>query len=252
MPSQKNNDLNEILEEAGEQSEWLTTYADLVTLLLVFFVLLFSVSSLDIQKWQKILQSIQFNLGQGTAVVAVPQPPVPDLEPMNFDEGPVEYIPYGPPDEIDEDLKAEVQEFAQQKKIGENIVVLEEKNRITITIEGQVLFDSGQADLLPDAYPILDRIALIIQKFPTYRVNIKGHTDNVPIATQRFPSNWELSAVRATTVLRYLVEFGIDPRRLTATGYGELIPIAPNDSPETRAKNRRVEFVLEKEQEQEK
>ncbi|MFH1139572.1 MAG: OmpA family protein [Pseudomonadota bacterium] len=248
MPSPSNKDWSDLIDQDGDQADWLTTYADLVTLLLVFFVLLFSVSSLDIQKFQKILASIQFNLGQGTAVVTVSQPVV-DLEPMKFDQGPVEYIPYGPPDEIDENLKAEVKEFAQQKKVGENILVVEEKNRITITIEGQVFFDSGSAALLPGAFSILDQISLIIQKFPLYRVNIKGHTDNVPIATIQFPSNWELSAVRAATVLRYLVGSGTDPRRLTATGYGELLPVAPNDNPENKAKNRRVEFVLEKEKE---
>lgn len=95
----------------------------------------------------------------------------------------------------------------------------------------------------------MDEIAQIIQEFPDFNVNIKGHTDNVPISTNKFPSNWELSAIRATTVLRRLTEKGIGAERLTATGYAELLPLGPNDTDEDRQKNRRVEFVLEKEDE---
>ena len=86
----------------------------------------------------------------------------------------------------------------------------------------------------------------IAREYPEYTINIKGHTDDIPIATERFPSNWELSAVRATTVLKYLIGKGISARRLTATGYGDSDPLVPNTSDRNRAVNRRVEFVLEK------
>ena len=131
--------------------------------------------------------------------------------------------------------------------MGEFISVDARGEKIMIRIKGKVLFNSGAAELNPEGEPILDGIIKIIDEFFEYKINIKGYTDNVPIATQQFPSNWELSAIRATTVLKYLIGGSIDPHRLTATGYGELLPLVPNDSSEDRAQNRRVEFVLEKE-----
>jgi chemotaxis protein MotB len=113
-------------------------------------------------------------------------------------------------------------------------------------IKGAVLFESGSVDLNHESYPILDNIVQIVDHYSEYTVNIKGHTDDKSISTSRFPSNWELSAIRATTVLQYLIKKGIDPARLTATGYGDLFPLAPNNSVENRALNRRVEFELAK------
>jgi chemotaxis protein MotB len=109
-----------------------------------------------------------------------------------------------------------------------------------------VLFNSGSATLNKNALPILDKIARLLFEYPEYNINIKGHTDNVPISTKQFPSNWDLSAIRATTVLKYLIQKGIKPERLTATGYGDVMPLVPNTSAENRAINRRVEFVQEK------
>jgi chemotaxis protein MotB len=93
---------------------------------------------------------------------------------------------------------------------------------------------------------MLDALLETLVINPGYKLEIQGHTDDIPISTAQFPSNWELSAVRATTVLRYMVDAGINPKRLTATGYGSSIPLVPNISPENRAINRRIEFVLEK------
>ena len=107
-----------------------------------------------------------------------------------------------------------------------------------------MLFNSGSADLLPEAGYILSDIVQIIRNNPHYDVDIQGHTDNHPINTAKFASNWELSAIRATTVLRYLIEDGISQERLTATGFADLRPVASNYTPEGRSKNRRVEFVL--------
>jgi chemotaxis protein MotB len=115
-----------------------------------------------------------------------------------------------------------------------------------LQIRGAVLFESGSATMNPQAMPILDDIINIIEDYLEYSVNIKGHTDNIPIATKEFPSNWELSSIRATSVLKYLIAGGVNPSRLTATGYADLLPIVPNISADNRSKNRRVEFVLEK------
>jgi chemotaxis protein MotB len=243
------------LTEGDDAAEWITTYADLVTLLLVFFVLLFSISSVDLQRFQAIAAELQKSFGNPSALIPLVAPDVdtaPEL-PRKPEADVIRDIPVEVLEELDQKLLADVKEFVEKKRVGDNILVTQEKNRITIMIEGQVLFESGQAGLVAGAVPLLDDIATIIQNHSQYRVNIKGHTDNVPIATSQFPSNWELSAVRATTVLRYLIDHGVGPpSRLTATGYGDLLPVASNDTPEGRARNRRVEFVLEKEKQDRK
>ena len=115
---------------------------------------------------------------------------------------------------------------------------------LVLQISDSALFDRGVAALSPNAFPLLDKIAGIISK-STHNVRIEGHTDNLPIHTAAFPSNWDLSTTRAVNVLRYLINKGkCSPKRLSAAGFGEFQPIFPNDTPENRAKNRRVELVF--------
>ncbi|MFH1674358.1 MAG: flagellar motor protein MotB [Pseudomonadota bacterium] len=231
----------EIIEEE-EQVGWIVTFADLMTLLLVFFVVLYSISSLNLAKFKRAMASIQISLGEARPAVGLL-----DLT--------------GAPESLDqkisvEDLSGlrsreleafkEINEFIEEKRLGRYIVAHVFKGKIIIQIRGKILFESGSAVLNSEAKPVLDKIIRIISEYSEYKVNIKGHTDNVPISTEKFASNWELSAIRATMVLKYLIEGGIDPVRLTATGYGELFPFSPNNSDENRAMNRRVEFVLEK------
>ncbi|MGD9150174.1 MAG: flagellar motor protein MotB, partial [Desulfobacterales bacterium] len=113
-----------------------------------------------------------------------------------------------------------------------------------LTFEDQILFDFGKATINPAGHGLLAQLAKSIQQVPN-AVRIEGHTDNVPIQTKRFPSNWELSVARAVNVVKYFAEAGkIDPRRLSAVGYGESRPLVANDTPANRQKNRRVEILL--------
>ena len=113
-----------------------------------------------------------------------------------------------------------------------------------ITFEDYLLFNFGKADINPGGLAFLDKLAALLQKVP-YPVRVEGHTDNVPIHTARYPSNWELSIARAVSVVKYFAEIGtINPQRLSAVGYGETRPLAPNDLPANRTRNRRVEIVL--------
>jgi chemotaxis protein MotB len=115
---------------------------------------------------------------------------------------------------------------------------------VLITIEDRVLFATGKGEINPEGLPVLDRILQVIAKLP-YPIRIEGHTDNVPIHTRRFPSNWELSVARAVNVVKYFVDRGgMEPSRLSAVGYGEIDPLVPNDTPAHRSQNRRVEIVL--------
>jgi chemotaxis protein MotB len=119
------------------------------------------------------------------------------------------------------------------------------KRGLVITFVAEVLFDSGKSVLRKEAFPMLDKmISVIKQEVPNRNIGIEGHTDNQPIKYSNWKSNWELSTARATTVLHYLEDTGIDPRKLQATGYGEYRPVVPNDTKENRQRNRRVEVVI--------
>lgn len=243
------DDIDEINEEEGAPA-WMVTFADLMTLLLVFFVLLFSMSEVEVSKFKVVMEAMKgalTNTEIPATIVVDSQPeeiiepePVPEPDPEEEPE------PEEKPFESAEEILEDINQIIERKKLGEFIIVEELKDRIIIRLEGKAVFSVGDVDMLKDVEPVMDDILGLLQKHSKYNINIKGHTDNIPINTVRFPSNWELSAVRATTVLRYFVDHGISPSRMTATGYADRIPIASNDTEQGRTMNRRVEFVLEK------
>jgi len=249
------SDVDDIAEEEGAPA-WIVTFADLVTLLLVFFVLLFSISSIEKEQFKSVLSSIQLALNQNTPVasqIIIQQaPPASDSEIdaiIPQEEIPEEPEPEPEPEESDrQDLVNDIESMILEQRLGQYVYVYTEGDRIIIRIKGTILFPSGDVHLFEEAIPIFDDIHYLFKKYADYNIDIKGYTDDSPISTIRFPSNWELSAVRATTVLRFFIEQGIDPVRMSATGYSDLSPIATNDTEQGRAQNRRVEFVLEKQE----
>lgn len=235
-------------ENCGVTSGWLTTFNDLVTLLMVFFVLLFAMGTMDklrMEEFQSALQSGLGVLGPGSRVsIAVKQSQTPISALGQISQGKNETEPEGELVEQDP-FDDKVSEFAAQSGIN----VRYSKQGIHISFEGGLVFDFGQANINAKGFEFLDKIAALIQQ-NTYAVRVEGHTDNVPIHTQRFPSNWELSIARAVGVVNYFIETGkINPQRLSAVGYGESRPLLANNSPVNRAKNRRVEIVLATEDE---
>jgi chemotaxis protein MotB len=233
-----------IARESGNDGPgWLTTFNDLVTLLMVFFVLLFTMGSMDnnkLKEFQYALQSGLGILGEGSqvSIEIKDSRPVPDqadlLTQAEGDGQPVdeqqEVIP------MDEALK----KFTAEPGIN----VRYSKQGAHITFEDYLLFNFGKADINPGGLAFLDKLAALIRKIP-YPVRVEGHTDNVPIHTARYPSNWELSIARAVSVVKYFAEIKkINPQRLSAVGYGETRPLVPNDLPANRTRNRRVEIVL--------
>jgi chemotaxis protein MotB len=137
-------------------------------------------------------------------------------------------------------------EMNQEIKKGE-ITITQLKDKLSVNLVEKILFDSGSAEIKKDGKKVLDRVAEILAKVTDKEIRVEGYTDNVPISPRlaaRFPSNWELSTARATTVARYLQDKGIDPKILSAAGYSEYRPVAPNDNEEGRAKNRRIEITL--------
>lgn len=240
MSEPKLSDLDEIAQ-TDARGAWLLTYADLVTLILVFFILLFALSNMELGNITDTLKSLEISIGA--------EEPKTSL----FD-----IIKTGSPggrkmlDQLigmrEVDVFKEIESFISRRGLSDNVEAELREGRIVLRVEGKVLFNSGSADLLPEATYILSDIVEIIKHSPHYDIDIQGHTDNHPITTAKFASNWELSAIRATTVLRYLIEDGVFQERLTATGFADLRPVAGNDTPEGRSKNRRVEFVLKEKQ----
>lgn len=215
----------------------------MVTLLLAFFVLLFAFSEVDVQRFRAILSAFQASIGvlDGGRTVMEMRPDMMgsgawDLRDVDF---------YRP--ELEAQLRAvytQVQDFVQERGLDIALTVELEERGVTLRFQEGVLFDLGRADIKPEARRFLDEISSLLAALPN-PIRIEGHTDNLPIRTERFPSNWELSTARATNVTRYLIEqHGLDPHRLSAAGYGEYRPLVDNDTPENRARNRRVDIVL--------
>jgi chemotaxis protein MotB len=230
----------ELLEE--ETGGWIVTFADLVTLLLVFFVLMFSISTMNLHKFKYAIKSIQLNLGEENPAVDLLEiitEPEPEKKKISIED--IVGIKTR-----EQKMMDDINDIIDETQLGDHVVLVRADGKIMVRIKGAVLFESGAAILNPDSRPILDQIVRIINDYSEYNVNIKGHTDDKPIRTEKFPSNWELSSIRATNVLKYMIRSGVDPIRLTATGYAELLPLVENDSTENRSINRRVEFVLEK------
>ncbi len=222
-------------KENKSTQEWLTTYSDMVTLLLCFFVLLFSFSEIDAQKFRSIMSSFQG--GNGVLEGGTTMESEDELEEeLGIDE-----------DEL-EKLKEILEEYAEKNGLGDKITLKVDERGLVIHFADSVFFDSGKADIKPESLKILHYVSEILKRdeFKEKHIKIEGHTDTDPIIySTEFPTNWELSAIRATNVLRYLVEEEkIEGSRLSSSGYSYHRPIAPNDTKENKAKNRRVDIVI--------
>jgi chemotaxis protein MotB len=222
---------------------WLTTFNDLVTNLMVFFVLLFAMSNIDTRKMKDFQYALQSGLGvleagDQVSVAVENSRLVPDMSH-------IETQAEGPQESQASELRRQVLEQVQEMVAPDFGLKFSESNEgIHLTFTDAVLFAAGSAEIQPQGQPLLHEIGRVIRQMP-YDVRVEGHTDNLPIRTRRFPSNWELSTARAVNVVKHLIESEhIEPRRLSAVGYGDSKPLVPNDDAEHRAQNRRVEIVL--------
>jgi len=217
---------------------WLLTYSDLITLLMVFFVVLYAMSKADVEKFNALRNSLAMALqsnGAGTNVVLDHQgtSAVGDQGAQGSSSA-----------KENEDFQAMISRIKAQVKDPNQMAFIVDERGLTIRFLDSSLFDLGSAKLRPDAYPLLDSVVDSLKRDQRY-VRVEGHTDNLPISTYEFPSNWELSAARSIAVTRYLIErHQLDPRHLSSLGYGEYRPLYANDSEINRAKNRRVDVVV--------
>ncbi|WP_034327506.1 flagellar motor protein MotB [Alkaliphilus transvaalensis] len=220
---------------------WMTTYGDMVTLLLCFFVLLFSFSEIDVQKFQAIIQSFQGSLGildSGRSVN-------PDTL---AGELPTDERSQEQQEEDLLKLKDLLEEFLIERGLDTDILVTLEMRGLVLRFQDNVLFDSGSAIIKEPSKEVLIYLSEFLEdeEFESKFVRIEGHTDTDPLRrNSRFETNWELSVARAANVVRFLVEeMELEPRRFSASGYGEYHPVTSNETETGKAKNRRVDIVI--------
>jgi chemotaxis protein MotB len=237
-------------DEHENHERWLVSYADFITLLFAFFVVMYSLSSLNEGKYRIMSDSVVSafrNIASNSDSPRIISSPIPSIRPQ--------VTP--PPSDTQETEEARKSRAERVKNMAEEIRkvlaplvadgqvrVTEGAFGITVEINASVLFAPGEAQLGADAVRALRAVAEVVAgaEFP---ITVEGHTDITPIATAMFPSNWELSAVRASSVVRLFVDGGVKPSRLTAAGYGDQRPVADNATADGRARNRRVTILIE-------
>lgn len=228
--------------EAPENHErWLISYADFITLLMVFFVVMYSMSSADSEKFRQVSASLQkaFNVDvmQGASNVGILDSSAAAAVPMD------DLIADAEVPQVTR-LQNSIQAALNASPQSPDVSVGVDREGVVIRLSGSYLFDSGRAELKPNSLGVLDAIADEIRPVAN-DIRVDGHTDSTPIDSPRYPTNWELSAARALAVTRYFTETsGVRAGRLVAAGFGEFRPIVPNDTREHRSENRRVEIHL--------
>ena len=220
------------LETAG-MMRWLLTYADMITLLLALFIILFSISTINKVKLQRLVHDLGGGFNSADAINNPPNGGATGKDAGNTG------------DQSLQEIQRQIRDYIKKKELQDKVQTRIDKRGLVITLlTDKAMYDSGSADLRPDTKALLDHIngALAHNKS---EIRVEGNTDNVPIATSSYPTNWELSAARATGVTRYLVEHdGLSPARISFAGYGEFRPAHANDNEDNRHLNRRVDIVV--------
>ncbi|MGZ4255264.1 MAG: flagellar motor protein MotB [Solirubrobacteraceae bacterium] len=274
--------------EHENDERWLLTYADMITLLMALFMVLFSISSVNISKYQTLQQSLKAAFSgsilpggrsimqsgsQSTTAHTPATAEIPSLVPLNptaaskanptiasskaasaasLNSKQLEAALNSMSAALKEQaslaaLKRKLDAYAKEHGLSHDVqTVIDRRGLVVRVLTDQLLFASGQATLQPVGFPLLNEVAQLLNVDKSHPITVEGHTDNVPISSSQYPSNWELSTDRATTVVRYLIAKGVNRERLGAVGYADLHPIASNATTAGRARNRRVEIVLQR------
>ena len=207
-------------ENLNSDNSWILIYIDLMTLLLTMFVLMLSYAKTDIDKYRSASEAIAKEVGQNAITV---NPGVLSKESV---------------------LSQQLYKSIAETGMLDNIDVLMKQGSVELRMKEKILFESGTAELKQDGKAVLGNLVPLLQN-NHYLITVEGHTDNIPIATERYPTNWELSTARASKVVRYLIVEGIDPQQTRAIGYADTKPIAKNTTIEGRSQNRRVSLIIE-------
>jgi chemotaxis protein MotB len=238
-------------EDEHMDESWLVPYADLLTLVLALFIVLFAMSSVDAQKFQQMARAFNSTFTGGTGVLEYPSPnPGGEMEQLDTQKN-----------QTPEEVLEEEQKRIEQQKLKEvqekiNLYIkenkLETKLKTTLTDEGllitilnDIFFDSGKADIRNKDKNLAMEISELLVMNPPRNIIVSGHTDNVPIHNSKYDSNWHLSVMRAVNFMKILIDNEkLDPKAFSAKGFGEYTPVASNNSKDGRQKNRRVEILI--------
>lgn len=238
MKHKKKHDHEEHISEG-----WLIPYADLLTLLLALFIVLFASSNVDQTKLEKMSQTFNQVFSGGTSVFQASTASNSDISRTDKTDTTSNPRTYELA-KLDE-LKKEVDQYIEKNGLQNEIESTITSDGLVLRIQDRALFNMGEATLDSEARVVASSISKILQKAGNREIVVSGHTDNVPINTARFPSNWELSSARATTFMRSLLaNNSLNPSQFTLASYGEFKPIATNNTEAGRSKNRRVEVLI--------
>lgn len=252
MVSKKNKKHQDHEEHADES--WLLPYSDLMTLMLALFIVLYGMSTVDAMKFQEMSEAFKSVLTGGTSVldqnamISNNRTSLSEMETPKTNENGL----MTKKNELKrqeqqnlESLKKQLDTYIKENGLTDDLETKLNQSQLMITISDKALFASGEAVVKPEARQLAKAISNMLQQFPDYEVIVSGHTDNVPISTYEFPSNWDLSSVRALNFMKILLlNTNLDPKKFSAIGYGEYHPVASNDTAAGRAQNRRVEVSI--------
>lgn len=230
-----------------ENSErWLLTYSDLITLLMIFFVIMYSMSNVDSKKYDSLATSLNTSLSPSFSIVPGGSNNYVGSG-VSANNGNSQFLSNSHPNETlspTQEIEQQLKNYLETHDLTSQVNLHIEPQGLILSLNENIFFESGKAEVQPDYQKNLLEISEILNTFDN-NVLIEGHTDNVPISNSHFKSNWELAAIRATNVVQLLIDEGhMEPSKLSATSYGEYRPIASNDTPEGRSKNRRIDIVL--------
>jgi chemotaxis protein MotB len=229
----------------GGGDRWLVSYSDFITLLMVLFVVLYSMGQVDVQKYKQLAESMRaaFSLGGAPAKVINVQIDSSGGKSSEGSPNPIVIpgIPEKPP--ASEEVAGSLMSMLSKSNLGSEVSVQTNIEGVLISLSEKILFDQGAATLQAEAYPVLDTIIGMLSP-TTNQIKIVGHTDDTPPTDPRYSNNWELSTARAQVIADYMIKNGIEPARLIVSGRGEYEPIFPNDTDEHRALNSRADIIV--------
>ncbi len=250
--------------EKENNERWLLTYSDLITLLMIFFIVMYTLSKVDATKFQAMAESLNAAIGGGTPAkmsmqtqsgqsliqfnTGGPQTTQPDqLNPAAAAAAAANAAAAAAANAAEtrtlQGIKQQIDQFIKASGLQAKVNTSIQQQGLVVRISNTLLFASGSAAISPEAHSILVKLSTILSTLHNY-IRVEGNTDNLPINTPQYPSNWELSTARAVNVLEVLAAYGVSPNELSATGYGEYRPIVPNTSDANREENRRVDLVI--------